>query len=387
MGRRGVEVVVILLDVLAVVPLGTGQAEQPLLEDRVAPVPEGGGEDDELVAVAKPGDGVLAPAVRLAPRLVVRQKGPGFAISAVVFADGRPGPVADVRPPPPPAGRAVVDLGQALVFGGGGHRRWLPVERVIRSAASRQKRTQRAIQGGPNRHPLHHSKLQTVRRTRFAFLVGLWFRSGAVSLTKRSQATALHNPWPKRTQSPQRLIRSSGRSQQPDQTKPSYRAAQPLAKRTQSPRRLIGSSGRARGKRRGFSFPLPSQTKPTADRSHGGTKRTHHPEAAGIQPDGLARTRVRLLKHRFLAGRLVAFFGKRGRYQVGPVPAVPGVIGRALQRGLGVEGDADVEVLHPVEVTPLRPEAAEEGVVLDQGGEDLGGDPARDVDAGRRRTP
>ena len=40
MGRRRVEVVVALLDVLAVVPFAVGQAEQPFLQDRVAPVPQ-----------------------------------------------------------------------------------------------------------------------------------------------------------------------------------------------------------------------------------------------------------------------------------------------------------------------------------------------------------
>ena len=38
--RRAVEVEVVLLDVLAVVALGAGQAEEPLLEDRVAAVPQ-----------------------------------------------------------------------------------------------------------------------------------------------------------------------------------------------------------------------------------------------------------------------------------------------------------------------------------------------------------
>ena len=38
-GRGGVEVEVVLLHVLAVVALGVGQPEQPLLEDRVTPVP------------------------------------------------------------------------------------------------------------------------------------------------------------------------------------------------------------------------------------------------------------------------------------------------------------------------------------------------------------
>ena len=41
MGRGAVEVEVILLDVLSVVPLAVGQAEEALLQDRVGPVPEG----------------------------------------------------------------------------------------------------------------------------------------------------------------------------------------------------------------------------------------------------------------------------------------------------------------------------------------------------------
>src|SRR5208283_2266692 len=39
-GRRGVGVPPVFLDVLAVVALGAGEAEQPLLKERIAPVPE-----------------------------------------------------------------------------------------------------------------------------------------------------------------------------------------------------------------------------------------------------------------------------------------------------------------------------------------------------------
>ena len=98
------------------VPLGRGQAEEPLLEDRVAAVPEGGGGDEELVAVADAEDPVLAPAVGLAPGQVVGEVVPGVAVGAVVLADGRPGAVADVRPPAPPAGGVVAgSLGAARV--------------------------------------------------------------------------------------------------------------------------------------------------------------------------------------------------------------------------------------------------------------------------------
>ena len=101
--RRVVEVEVVLLDVLAVVALVGRQAEEPLLEDRIAAVPEGGGEAQELVAVADAGDAVLAPAIGLAAGQVVRQVVPGVAVGGVVLADGAPGAVGDVRPPAPPA--------------------------------------------------------------------------------------------------------------------------------------------------------------------------------------------------------------------------------------------------------------------------------------------
>ena len=71
MRRQVVEVVVILLDVLAMVAFERSEAEEPLLENRVAAVPECGGEAEELIAVADAGDAVLAPAVGLAASQVV----------------------------------------------------------------------------------------------------------------------------------------------------------------------------------------------------------------------------------------------------------------------------------------------------------------------------
>ena len=115
-GRRVVEVEVVLLDVLAVVALDGRDAEQPLLQDGVVAVPEGGGEDEELIAVADAGDAVLAPAVRLAPGQVVREVAPGVAVGAVVLADSGPGAVADIGAPAAPAADIVLDLLQAGVF-------------------------------------------------------------------------------------------------------------------------------------------------------------------------------------------------------------------------------------------------------------------------------
>ena len=62
-GRRVVEVEVILLDVLPVIALAVGQAEHAFLEDRVPPVPQGQGEAEPLPVIGDAGQAVLAPAI------------------------------------------------------------------------------------------------------------------------------------------------------------------------------------------------------------------------------------------------------------------------------------------------------------------------------------
>ena len=101
-GRRGVEIEVVLLDVLAVVPFGVAQAEEPLLQDRILAVPERQRETQPLLQVGEAGEPVLAPVIRARPRLVVREVLPRVAVRAVVLAHGAPLPLAEVRPPPPP---------------------------------------------------------------------------------------------------------------------------------------------------------------------------------------------------------------------------------------------------------------------------------------------
>src|SRR5207302_3440105 len=101
-GRRGIDVPPLLLDVLAVVALRAGEAEQPFLEDRVGAVPECKREAPGLMVVADAGEAVLAPAVGPRPGGVVRDVVPGRAAVAVVLADGSPLPLADVRTPPAP---------------------------------------------------------------------------------------------------------------------------------------------------------------------------------------------------------------------------------------------------------------------------------------------
>ncbi len=107
--RRGrVEVPPVLLGVLAVVALVPGQPEDALLQDRVAPVPEGERQTQQLLVVADAAQAVLAPAIGARPRLVVGEVRPRLAVGAVVLAHGAPGPLAQIRAPAPPLVAVVV---------------------------------------------------------------------------------------------------------------------------------------------------------------------------------------------------------------------------------------------------------------------------------------
>src|SRR5581483_36795 len=88
-----------LLDVLAMVPLGAGEAEEPLLEDRVAAVPQSQREADAALAVADPQQAILPPAVGAAAGVIVRQVIPGVAVRRVVLAHRPPLPLGEVGPP------------------------------------------------------------------------------------------------------------------------------------------------------------------------------------------------------------------------------------------------------------------------------------------------
>jgi hypothetical protein len=110
-GRRRVEIEVVLLDVLAVVALVAGQAEEALLQNRVAAVPQRQRETQLLVAIADAGNAVLVPAIGARARVLVRQVFPRRAGGAVVLTDRAPRPVADVRAPSLP-----VHLSQARLF-------------------------------------------------------------------------------------------------------------------------------------------------------------------------------------------------------------------------------------------------------------------------------
>src|SRR4029078_4304190 len=102
----------------AVVPLGVGQAEQPLLEDGVLAVPQGQREAELLFVVGDAGEAVLAPPVGPGRGLVVAEVVPGVAALAVVLADRPPLAFAQVRAPRLPGGLLVARRVEPGLFGG-----------------------------------------------------------------------------------------------------------------------------------------------------------------------------------------------------------------------------------------------------------------------------
>ena len=115
-GRHRVEIVVELLDVLAVIALAVAEAEHALLQDRVLAVPQRDGHAERLLGVAEPADAVLAPAIGAAARVIMGKVVPGVALGAVVLAHRAPLALAHIGTPFAPGLPALVRLGKALLF-------------------------------------------------------------------------------------------------------------------------------------------------------------------------------------------------------------------------------------------------------------------------------
>jgi hypothetical protein len=117
MRRRRIEIVVILFDVFAVIPFFVGQAEEPLFENGVAPVPQGDGETESLFGVGDSRQAVFAATVRPGARLIVAEMPPRVAGIAVILANRAPLAFAQVRPPFAPR-NPCPRIVESLMFGG-----------------------------------------------------------------------------------------------------------------------------------------------------------------------------------------------------------------------------------------------------------------------------
>src|SRR5262249_38038301 len=117
----GIEVVADPLPVLAGIPLGTGQAEQPPLQDRIAPVPQAEREAHARLPVRDAEQAVLSPAIRPAAGVVVREVVPYGPVGRVVLAHRSPLALGQIRSPALPVLVALRVLRQAAALGAGRH--------------------------------------------------------------------------------------------------------------------------------------------------------------------------------------------------------------------------------------------------------------------------
>src|SRR6185295_16744088 len=113
---QSVEAPPVLLDILTVVSLRTGQAEHALLQDRIDTVPQGQGKAEFVVDVRQTCHAVFVPPVRARSRMIMWKVIPSITVVAVVLTNGAPSPLGQIRPPLVPR----VRFGEAVFKPSGG---------------------------------------------------------------------------------------------------------------------------------------------------------------------------------------------------------------------------------------------------------------------------
>src|SRR5207248_1936912 len=116
--RRGIEVVVELLRVLAVIAFAVGEPEDPFFENRIASVPKREREAQPLLVVAEASDPVLTPPIRATAGVVMREILPGVSMGAVVFAYRSPLAFGKIGSPLTPGFIPSIGLSETVSFGG-----------------------------------------------------------------------------------------------------------------------------------------------------------------------------------------------------------------------------------------------------------------------------
>jgi hypothetical protein len=112
----GVKVEVAFFHVLPVVPLRIGQAKSPFLQDGIPAVPQRQAKTKPLRLVANTAQAIFIPAIDAGARLIMIELSPGIAVRAIVFPNGSPGALGEVRPPQTPVLDTMLLILQPLSF-------------------------------------------------------------------------------------------------------------------------------------------------------------------------------------------------------------------------------------------------------------------------------
>src|SRR5215469_10628062 len=110
MGGGTVKKVVVLLHILTMIAFRAGQAEEPLLENRVSLIPQAERETQPALFVTDTQQTIFAPAVGTGTSVVVWKRVPRAAIGRVVLSDGPPLALAQIWTPAIPGFRTLARL-------------------------------------------------------------------------------------------------------------------------------------------------------------------------------------------------------------------------------------------------------------------------------------
>src|SRR6266566_8569670 len=113
MGGGTVKKVVVLLHILPVIAFWTGQAEEPLLENRVGLIPQAEREAQQTLFVTDTQQTIFAPAIGAGTSVVMGKKVPGVPRGGVVLTDGPPLALAQIGSPAIPGFCMLVRLGKS----------------------------------------------------------------------------------------------------------------------------------------------------------------------------------------------------------------------------------------------------------------------------------
>src|SRR6266487_136356 len=84
--RRGIQIEIFLLDVLAMVALRTGQTEEPLFENWITAIPESQPNANPALTISDAEKSVLTPAISPTPGMVMGKMLPGLPVRRVILA-------------------------------------------------------------------------------------------------------------------------------------------------------------------------------------------------------------------------------------------------------------------------------------------------------------
>src|SRR5215831_7376967 len=113
---RGIQVIVKLLHVFAVIAFAIGETKNTFLQNGVFSVPEGQRQTEALMIVAEAGNGIFTPTIGAAARLVVTEVIPSSSIGTIILAHGSPLTLAQVGSPEAPSCSPTIGLFQSLLL-------------------------------------------------------------------------------------------------------------------------------------------------------------------------------------------------------------------------------------------------------------------------------